>query len=102
MKAKGFIPKVKQLEQLKIELDENDEREIKVNSKKKIDNRAPMKLGFTNDSDDENDPKQEGFRKMPMMFVNKNAGAGKYKKPNSPQKPDPNSIAGMFANAKNI
>ena len=50
MNAKGFIPKVKQLEQIKIELDENDEKEIKVNSKqKRIDNRGtgkPMKLGF--------------------------------------------------------
>ena len=49
MNAKGFVPKVKQLEQIKIELDENDEREIKVNSKRRIDNRQPgktMKLGL--------------------------------------------------------
>ena len=43
MNAKGLIPKVKQLEQIKIELDENDEREIKVNSKRRIDNRKPGK-----------------------------------------------------------
>jgi hypothetical protein len=35
MKAKGFIPKVKQLEHIKIEIDENDEKEMKVRSSKK-------------------------------------------------------------------
>ena len=39
MDARGFTPKVKQLEQINVELDENDEERIKINSKKKyIDN----------------------------------------------------------------
>ena len=73
MSAKGFIPKVKQLEQIKIELDENDEKEIKVNSKKKFNPTGkPMKLGMVKGSDDEEETNKGAF--VPHMFVNKNTG----------------------------
>jgi len=39
MAFRNFTPKVKQLEEINVALDENDEKQIKINSKKKwIDN----------------------------------------------------------------
>ena len=89
MKAQNFVPKVKQLEQIKIELEENDEKEIKVNSKKKkIDNgKMPMKLGF--DDEEEKIDKDGLVKNFVPLFANKN------KKNSSPK----NSINKMFQKA---
>lgn len=111
MKCKGFVPKVQQLEQLKIELDENDEKEIKVNSKKKmIDNdrsKKPMKLGF-DDSDEKEEEiiggfgekwKQKGKQFVPHMFANKNQDKSRERSPKKANASPENSINKMFAKA---
>lgn len=42
MNARGFIPKVKQLEQLNVEIEEGEDKVMKINSKKKIDNNPKV------------------------------------------------------------
>jgi hypothetical protein len=95
MAHRNFTPKVKQLEQLCVEINEGDEAQMRINSKMKIDNnqdksRKGVKLGFTNDSQEKEEAKL-GF--IPAMFANKK------KKPEDEDTSGPNTITKMFKNA---
>lgn len=86
MKFKGFVPKVKQLEQVKVELDENGEQEIKLQSKKKFDihfersrklqktgAQASNDLGFLNlVNKNQEEEKKESEIKGTLMYMLKN------------------------------
>jgi len=84
MECKGFVPKVKQLEQIAVEMDDNDDKVMKINSKKKqIENRPaasrkmPIFGGSNHNKKRGESSDEENTRKKPTAFglfepVNKN------------------------------
>jgi hypothetical protein len=80
MECRGFVPKVKQLEQIAVEMDDNDEQVMKINSKKKyIENKpaASRKMPIFGGNNRKRDDSEESPRKKPTAFglfepVNKN------------------------------